>query len=243
MAFSFPALGDERGWNVSFGRELNATDDRPHFTEAGASRDLCPVIEGKQITPFVVDVSASRSAIRRRDAARLVGKSIERPRLAYRDVASASNRLTLIAAVLPPGTVSTHTLFCLKWVDDVALQSFLCAVFNSFVANYLVRVRVNTHVTATIIDRLPVPKPPRDSPCFAQLVAMSRSMSSSPDPLIAARLQASTADLYGCNEREFRHILASFPLIPDAEREAALREFTRGDHPRTPLTLSPRSCH
>ena len=38
----------------------------------------------------------------------------ERPRLAYRDVASATNRLTLIAAILPPRCVSTHTVFCLR---------------------------------------------------------------------------------------------------------------------------------
>ena len=33
-----PALGDAAGWNVRFGRELNATDDRPHFVPLAASR-------------------------------------------------------------------------------------------------------------------------------------------------------------------------------------------------------------
>ena len=34
--------------------------------------------------------------------------------LAYREVAAATNRLTLIAAILPADTITTHTVFCLK---------------------------------------------------------------------------------------------------------------------------------
>ena len=45
---------------------------------------------------------------------RRLGTRHERPRLCYRDVAGASNRLTLIAAILPAGCVSTHTVFCLR---------------------------------------------------------------------------------------------------------------------------------
>ena len=50
-------------------------------------------------------------------------------------------------------------------IDDDE-QAFLCGIFNSFVANYLVRLRVGTHVTTSIIGRLPVPRPPRDSAVF-----------------------------------------------------------------------------
>jgi hypothetical protein len=42
-----------------------------------------------------------------------VKKIVRRARLAYRDVASATNRLTLIAAVIPARAATTHTLFCL----------------------------------------------------------------------------------------------------------------------------------
>ena len=59
---------------------------------------------------------SSQLAIPLRVAAQLLNRerTFDRLRLAYRDVASATNRLTLIAALLPPGTVSTHTVFCLK---------------------------------------------------------------------------------------------------------------------------------
>jgi hypothetical protein len=35
------------------------------------------------------------------------------------------------------------------------------------------------------------------------------------------------AELYQLDEREFAHILATFPLVPMAERDAALREFQK----------------
>ena len=58
-------------------------------------------------------------------------------RLAYRDIASATNRLTLIAAIVPARAVTTHTLFCLKTPLPLDAQQVLCALLNSFVANYL----------------------------------------------------------------------------------------------------------
>ncbi len=226
IAFSIPPLAGERGWNVTFGRELNATEDREHFIPAPSPRD-CPIVEGKQIAPFAVDLDASRFAIRANDAARLAGASFTRARLAYRDVASASNRLTLIAAILPAGVVSTHTLFCVKTDVDLEIQYFLCGVFNSFVANYLVRLRVNTHVTVSIVERLPVPRPPRDSIQFAQIVELSHTLAHAPgDTGAAARLHASVAAMYGFNDGEFRHVLDSFPLVPVAERAAALAQLT-----------------
>src|SRR5712692_362177 len=95
----FPPLGSDAGWRVQFGREVNATDDRGHFRPA---RSGLPIVEGKQIEPFRVDVGSSRYAIGERDARALLRSDrFERRRLAYRDVASATNRRTLIAAILP----------------------------------------------------------------------------------------------------------------------------------------------
>ena len=37
---------------------------------------------------------------------------------------------------------------------DDECQRYLCGMLNSFVANYLVRMRVSTHVSSGIIDRL-----------------------------------------------------------------------------------------
>ena len=59
--------------------------------------------------------------------------------------------------MLPAGCVSTHTVFCLRTPLPLARQHFLCGLFNSFVVNYLVRLRVTTHVTTATVERLPIP--------------------------------------------------------------------------------------
>jgi hypothetical protein len=225
LAFSAPALGDRAsGWGVHFGRELNATDDRPCFTDGIGG---LPVIEGKHLRPFGADVHAARyrmpegTAATRLDAARTYGRA----RLAYREVAAATNRLTLIAAIVPPNVVTTHTVFCLKEGLDPDAQHFLCGVFNSFVANYLVRLRVGTHVTAAIIDRLPVPRPDPHSADFQRLAQLSRRLAVANDADAYARLQATAARLYGLSEENFAHVLASFPLVPDGQRTAARAAF------------------
>ena len=224
IAFSCPALGDRDGWNVQFGRELNATEDRPHFTEGG---DGLPVLEGKHVQPFRVDTRACRMSIAPDAARRLLrGKSpFSSPRLAYRDVAAATNRLTLIAAIVPAGVVTTHTLFCIRRPPDIESQEFLCGMFNSFVANHLVRMRVGTHVTTAVMDRLPVPKPPRTLAAFARLVSLARHLVRTDDEEARAEHQALAARLYGLSEDAFAHVLNGFPLVARAEREAALSSF------------------
>src|SRR5204862_6685012 len=123
IANTFPRLADAEGWGAKFGRELNATDDRPYFHHGGAG---LPVLEGKHIEPFVVHAARSSQRIARKTAEQLLGctGSFLRPRLAYRDVASATNRTSLIAAVLPAGVVTTHSLFCLKTFLRAAEQHY-----------------------------------------------------------------------------------------------------------------------
>src|SRR5690606_18382886 len=123
LAFGFPAAGAREGWGLEFGRELNATDDRTLFNRDKAG---LPVIGGKHIQPFTVNFDGVESYIDADAAARVLGRRpFESPRLAYRDVASSTNKLTLIAAVLPADVVTTHTLFCLKTPLDEDAQHFL----------------------------------------------------------------------------------------------------------------------
>ena len=226
LSARLPWLGAADGWSVHFGRELNATDDRGLFSAFTGSPGVRPVLEGKQIGPFRAAVGDCRYEVSAVGAASHVAR---RTRLAYRDVASATNRLTLIAAVLPPRVVTTHTLFCLKTPLPVDTQHVLCALLNSFVANYLIRLRVNTHVTASLVSRLPAPVIESHHPAFARLARLSRTLMTSAAPVEAmpeyAELQALAARLYGVGEPDFEHILGTFPLIPAAVKENAMREF------------------
>ncbi len=225
-----PALADPAGWNVRFGRELNATDDRPHFVAAGTRSTALPIVEGKQLAPFQFDLSRSTFAIPRKVAASLLDASATfgRSRVAYRDVASATNKLTLIAAMLPAGVVTTHTVFCQKTSLPDEEQWCVLGLMNSLVANYLVRLQVTTHVTTALMARLPVPKPAPES--RARIAALSRALAetgidAAPDAYAA--INALAAREYGVSHDEYAHIVASFPLLPGGLRDACLRAYAR----------------
>ena len=222
-----PRLGDEGGWSVQFSRELNASDDRHVFVKYTGASDVRPIVEGKQIGSF--RVSLDRCQLQLDLRARIRRTLPQRARLAYRDVASATNRLTLIAAIIPARAVTTHTLFCLKTPLPMAEQLVLCALLNSFVANYLIRLRVNTHVTARLMSRLPVPLIRRGDGFFERLGTLATALSRSAVPVEEmeeyAQLQALCAHAYQLKANEFEHILGTFPLIPSGVREAALTAF------------------
>lgn len=215
-------LGSAEGWAARFGRELNATDDRPHFGATGL-----PILEGKLIEPFRARRDEALQFIERGTASKLLAQRarFDRPRLGYREVASSTNRLTLIAAIIPAGTVTTHTIFCMREPRHEDVHWYLCGIFNSFVANYLIRLRGGTHVPASVIHQLPVPVPARSSNAFATIARLSRE---AVDVLsIRSEIQARAAIAYGLDEDDLVYVLSTFPLVPDDERSAALHEFRR----------------
>ncbi|MBI2185928.1 MAG: N-6 DNA methylase [Acidobacteria bacterium] len=223
-----PWLGAPAGWHARFGRELNATDDRALFDPYSGRTGVRPVLEGKQIEPFRVMLRECRYELAPGSRPTRVPR---RARLAYRDVASATNRLTLIAAVVPPSAVTTHTLFCLKTPLSSDAQHVLCALLNSLVANYLIRTRVNTHVTVSLVSRLPVPLvTPRDPP-FARLASLARRLAKATEPAETmaeyAEVQARVARLYGLTDEDFEHVLGTFPLIAEGVRRRIFLEFSR----------------
>jgi hypothetical protein len=218
ISAAFPRLGSAAGWNVQFSRELNASDDRDLFEPYNARGPGRAVVEGKQISPFRVDVTAARYQL----APGSRDRNPRRVRLAYRDIASATNRLTLIAAMIPAHAVTTHTLFCLRTPLPLDAQHVLCGLLNSFVANYLVRFRVNTHVTASLVSRLPVPFVTPADPAFVQIRTLVGQLlgSSTPEETDAyGKLQAVVARLYELTSRELEHVLSRFPLIATSTRE------------------------
>jgi len=250
-AASLPRLSSPEGWGAKFGRELNATDDRPHFVPStralrrsleasGTSGDgFLPIVEGKHLQPFQVMLDHTTASVPRATAAKLIDPrtSFDRERLAYRDIASATNRVTLIAALLPRNTLSTHTVFCLKTALDTRDQWCLLALLNSLPANYLVRLSVTTHVTTALMARLPVPRPSRKSAAFTELVRLARTLAEKgidAAPEGYARLNAIAANLYGLTTEQYDHVVASFPLLSEELRRRCLTTHLLLNRPQLP---------
>lgn len=108
-------------------------------------------------------------------ASRFPDRRYARARLAYRDVSGVGNTHALVAAVIPAGIVTTHTLFCLRTELPIEQQHFLCGLFNSAVFDRLVRLEMGSHVTTTLVENLPVP-PWTGTPVQREIAAIARDL-------------------------------------------------------------------
>jgi hypothetical protein len=128
-------------------------------------------------------------------------------------------------------------------------QVFLCAVWNSFVADYLIRAKVAANVSFFYVYQIPIPRLKPGDPMFEAIAHRSaRLICASPefdplarelglrghqdgatDPSDRARLRAELdgiiGNLYGLTEEEFAYILTTFPVVPQATKDAALAAF------------------
>jgi hypothetical protein len=219
----FPTLGSVDGWAARFGRELNASDDRGSFGSSGL-----PVIEGKHLEPFRVDVGGATFHLSPDTAARLLPDvRYMRRRLAYRDVSSVGNMRSLIAAVLPANVVTTHTLFCLRTPVSLEASHFLAGIFNSFVMNAVVRMLMGGHVTTSLAEQLPVPVWKADTSQRRIARLAGRLARGSRSELLAARLDAEVAAVYGVEIVEYERIVNGFPLVSPELRARAVEELRR----------------
>ncbi len=254
-----PLLGEDvKGvWRLRLGRELHMTDDRALFHESPAA-GLSPLFEGKMIHQFSsnwaeprywVDLTEARRALLGRQPDEGQRLDYQRYRIAHRAVAKSTHQRTMIATVLPPNTISGHSVNTARAGLRRRDGLFLVALLNSFTLDYLLRQNVPANLTISHIYRLPVPRLGDDDPgsqsiidhaarliCttsefdeLARKAGLRGYQDGVTDPIERGRLRAELdgliAHLYGLTEAEFSHILGTFPLVPDPIKVAAQNAF------------------
>ena len=163
----------------------------------------------------------------------------------------------MISTVLNPSFVS-ESFQTLKVTDDqgnltasYADQLYLCAIFDSFVFDALIRLKVTANmnfffvygtqvpdIAATDCRFMPIVQRAARLICttpefdaLAQDVGLKSHKDGATDPTERARLRAEldglVAHLYGLTEAEFAHILGTFPLVADAVKVDAHNAYRR----------------
>lgn len=190
--------------------------------------------------------------------------------LAFRKVARNTDERTLIVTVIPPDVITGDSLTTHqpcedrfehgkhREVDTLSPRVLLYAVatLNSYVVDWMVRMRVSANVNMFYVYQLPVPRLTEDDPrllpiamraakltctspefdALAKSVGLGSHKKGVTDPEARAQLRAEidglVAHLYGLTEEEFAHVLRTFPVVPEPVREAArsaFRAVARGD--------------
>lgn len=159
----------------------------------------------------------------------------------------------LPANVFVANTLPTLTADRSNKIPRLQEQLAFLAVFNSFTFDWLIRQKISAHLNMFYVYQMPVPRLQDHDPPFAPLVDRAARLTCTAaefDGLAAvaklsppthkagaidlaeraklrAELDAMVAHLYRLTEEEFAHILSTFPLVPEATRQAALDEFVR----------------
>jgi len=134
---------------------------------------------------------------------------------------------------------------------DEKIKLYVCALFNGFVLDYIIRYKISTTLNMFYLYQLPVPRLTSGNPFFDAIVPRAARLtctrsefadlwqsvtgkawgasSSATDPDERQRLRdeinAIVAHLYGLSREDFDHILGTFPLVfPDSEAGKAKRE-------------------
>jgi hypothetical protein len=261
----FPLLGNEikGAWNVSFTSEFHMTSDSELFKiEPGKGK--YPLYTGKMIHQFnayfdqpnywVIEKEGRAAALgRRQDHGQLL--DYQAYRLGFRDIARNTDERTMISTIIPQ-TFHGNKLPTIRVFDEEGkrlissfVQLFICAVWNSFVLDWMLRQKVTTTLNFFYIHQLPVPRFDQGmsefdsltkraallictSPEFDDLakeVGLDSHKQAVINPTERARLRAEldglVAHLYGLSESEFAHVLSAFPIVPEPVKIAALNAY------------------
>lgn len=168
----------------------------------------------------------------------------------FRNVARANDERTLIAAVIPPGrSVNEHLPFFYRSAYENASHGYrtvlranamvyIVALFNSLVLDFVVRRKVSTAITKSVMATLPIADVPLDEGIGAEVVARSARLTCrsgefaelaevlgvdcghlpyEEERTLRAELDALVAHLYALSQEQLNLVLADFWQSADPE--------------------------
>ncbi|PWG82595.1 Eco57I restriction-modification methylase domain-containing protein [Pararcticibacter amylolyticus] len=195
---------------------------------------------------YWIDIEEGRKALlgRQDDTNQILG--YEKYRLAYRSIASNTNERTLISTIIPKCFTgnSINVSENLTYPAQLICTSFL----SSFVLDWFLRQQVTTNINMFYIYQLPVPRLSERDSWFRQIVDRAAKLICTTEEFaelweevmhtqwstdivatdkeerdeLRAELDGIIAHIYGLTEEEFTYILSTFPIVPVAQKQAAL---------------------
>jgi hypothetical protein len=175
-----------------------------------------------------------------------------RPRVAFRDVARATDSRTVIACLAPPEVViANQAPYLLTTAGGETDEVFVLGVLSSIPLDWYARRGVETHINFHLLNAFPIPNPARTDPLRRRVVEIAGRLAavddrfadwaaevgvpvgSVTDPAekddLIAELDAAVALLYGLEEADVRIIFETFHEGWDyrARLDAVLAHFRR----------------
>jgi hypothetical protein len=115
-------------------------------------------------------VIAPQWRVPRRNIPRKLGDRTDLYRIGFGDVTAPRNERSLIAALIPPGTICGHKVPTIVFPDGWEWCYMLwLAVANSFSLDFLLRKKIALTVSYTVLDSMPFARLPIEHPTSSRL--------------------------------------------------------------------------
>ena len=203
--------------HIRFGCDLHMTADAAIFRPAGSGGLI--LHEGKTFHQYTDHRgSKPRYSVAMESLKPATAEATRYQRLAFRDIARSNDERTMIACIAPQGVVFGHTATVEKapWARDASDALVLCALFNSFPFDWLVRLKAATHLSLYLLDALPVPSFSDVDRHF--LAQGARGLSCDHHhPDLRAQIDAVVASSYGLDRNQYEHVLRGFSHRSDPD--------------------------
>jgi hypothetical protein len=264
-------------WDFRPATDFHATNDRPTFDAGGEAPGRWPVLGGSAFNLWDPDFGAPYAWA---DPTAVVGALFTKrlrqaklkssaffgspaavvddkntlpcmsPRIAFRDITNATNRRTVIAALIPGERVLVNPApYLLRVTGDARDEAFLLGCLSSIPLDWYARRYVELHVNFHILNGLPIPLAGRKTPqgarvaeiagvlaaCDNRFAEWARAVgvpvgsvaTSGVTPDLEAELDALVASLYGLTRDQLEHVFATFHRGWDYQPrlDAVLRHF------------------
>ena len=155
-----------------------------------------------------------------------------RPRIAFRDIARATDQRTVITCLVPPDVFIANSAPYFLWRHgDERDEAYLLGVLASLPLDWYARRFVETHISFFVVNPFPVPRPEQSSALWRRVVELAGRLAC-PDERFADwaeavgvafgpidetekqamihELDAVVAHLYGLDEAQLVHIVETF---------------------------------
>ena len=166
-------------WGIHLSQELNMTADHSLFRNEPKQGRL-PLVQGGMIhqfdaaysePKFWIDEAAGRKAVL--GHAEDIGQVLpyQTFRFSHRRIARSTDERAAIACVLPPGRFCADTAQTTREYIPAGPLLFLTGVFNSFVVDWELRLRITTHVDMHFVYAMRIPRLTESNPAFSPIVS------------------------------------------------------------------------